>query len=105
FASAFAAGRPGHACAHHAQGPRRAASAVAGTAAATGGGRQAGDARRPVLPVDRIHHPAGTAGGTSMTRALWLLMRLQTRGWLRTLGRKLRTPKGALLALVGFGVI
>ena len=40
-----------------------------------------------------------------MTRSLWLLMRLQTRGWMRSLGRKLRTPKGAMLALVGFAVI
>jgi Putative ABC exporter len=36
-----------------------------------------------------------------MNRALWLLLGLQLRGWLRYLGRSLRTVKGALLALVG----
>ena len=39
-----------------------------------------------------------------MNRALWLLMGLQMRGWLRYLGRNLRTIRGALLALVGIGV-
>ncbi len=39
-----------------------------------------------------------------MNRALWLLMALQMRGWLRYLGRNLRTIRGALLALVGFCV-
>src|SRR6185437_5209951 len=33
--------------------------------------------------------------------ALWLLIGLQLRGWLRYLLRSLRTPKGALLGLVG----
>jgi hypothetical protein len=33
--------------------------------------------------------------------ALWLLLGLQTRGWLRYLGRSVRTVKGAVLALVG----
>jgi hypothetical protein len=36
--------------------------------------------------------------------ALWLLIGLQTRGWLRYLGRNVRTVKGALLALVGLFV-
>jgi hypothetical protein len=39
-----------------------------------------------------------------MNRALWLLIGLQTWGWLRFLGRSLRTVKGALLALVGLVV-
>ena len=36
-----------------------------------------------------------------MDRALWLLIQLQLRGWLRSLGRSLRSPKGLLLALLG----
>jgi hypothetical protein len=36
--------------------------------------------------------------------ALWLLIALQRRGWLRSLGRSLRTLKGALLAAVGLAV-
>lgn len=36
-----------------------------------------------------------------MNGALWLLIGLQLRGWLRYLLRSLRTVKGALLALVG----
>ncbi|HEY7312991.1 MAG TPA: putative ABC exporter domain-containing protein [Gemmataceae bacterium] len=39
-----------------------------------------------------------------MNRALWLLIGLQLRGWLRYLLRSLRTVKGALLALVGAAV-
>jgi Putative ABC exporter len=39
-----------------------------------------------------------------MNRALWLLMGLQMRGWLRYLGKNLQTVRGALLALVGLGV-
>ncbi len=39
-----------------------------------------------------------------MSKALWLLIRLQFRGWLRYLGRSLGTVKGALLALVGVSV-
>lgn len=39
-----------------------------------------------------------------MNAALWLLIGLQTRGWLRYLLRSLRTLKGALLALVGLAV-
>ena len=38
-----------------------------------------------------------------MDRALWLLVGLQLRGWLRFLGQNLRTVRGALLALVGVG--
>jgi hypothetical protein len=33
--------------------------------------------------------------------ALWLLIRLQIKGWFRSFGRNLRTVKGALLALLG----
>jgi hypothetical protein len=36
--------------------------------------------------------------------ALWLLLRLQLGGWLRYLGRNVRTVRGALLALVGVAV-
>jgi hypothetical protein len=39
-----------------------------------------------------------------MNAALWLLIGLQVRGWLRYLLRNLRTLKGALLALVGLAV-
>jgi hypothetical protein len=39
-----------------------------------------------------------------MNRALWLLIALQLRGWLRYLRQSLRTLKGALLALVGAAV-
>jgi hypothetical protein len=39
-----------------------------------------------------------------MNAALWLLIGLQARGWLRYLLRSLRTVKGALLALVGLMV-
>jgi hypothetical protein len=39
-----------------------------------------------------------------MNRALWLLLGLQMRGWLRFLARRVRTLKGALLALVGLAV-
>jgi hypothetical protein len=39
-----------------------------------------------------------------VNRALWLLLGLQMRGWVRFLGRNLRTIKGALLALVGLVV-
>ncbi|HTU19382.1 MAG TPA: putative ABC exporter domain-containing protein [Gemmataceae bacterium] len=39
-----------------------------------------------------------------MNTALWLLIGLQMRGWLRYLLRSLRTLKGALLALVGLAV-
>jgi hypothetical protein len=39
-----------------------------------------------------------------VNNALWLLIGLQLRGWLRYLGRSLRTVKGALLALVGLSV-
>ena len=39
-----------------------------------------------------------------MNRALWLLLGLQLRGWLRFGTRSLGTVKGALLALVGLGV-
>ena len=39
-----------------------------------------------------------------MNAALWLLIGLQVRGWLRYLLRSLRTLKGALLALVGLAV-
>lgn len=39
-----------------------------------------------------------------MNAALWLLIGLQVRGWLRYLLRSLRTVKGALLALVGLAV-
>ncbi len=38
-----------------------------------------------------------------MSAALWLLLGLQTRGFFRFLGRNLRTVKGALTALLGFG--
>jgi hypothetical protein len=37
--------------------------------------------------------------------ALWLLIRLQLVGWVRHLGRNLRTVKGALLALVGLAIV
>jgi hypothetical protein len=37
--------------------------------------------------------------------ALWLLIRLQVRGWLRFLGRSLGTVQGALLGLVGGSVV
>ncbi len=40
-----------------------------------------------------------------MTPALWLLLVLQLKGWLRYFLRNLRTIKGALLALVGGGVM
>ena len=36
-----------------------------------------------------------------MNPGLWLLTGLHLRGWLRYLGRTLRTPKGAALALLG----
>jgi hypothetical protein len=36
--------------------------------------------------------------------ALWLLLALQTRGWLSSLARNLRTVKGAVLAAVGLAV-
>ncbi len=36
-----------------------------------------------------------------MNRALWLLLGLQMRGWLRSLTRRLATVRGAVLALVG----
>ncbi len=39
-----------------------------------------------------------------MNRALWFLLGLQLRGWLRFGTRSLGTVKGALLALVGLGV-
>ena len=39
-----------------------------------------------------------------MNRALWLLLALQLRGWLRYLGRSMRTLRGAVLVLVGLGV-
>jgi hypothetical protein len=37
-------------------------------------------------------------------RALWLLVGLHLRGWVRYLGRNLRTVRGALLALLGLAV-
>lgn len=40
-----------------------------------------------------------------MSRALWLLLGLQMRGWVRYVGRSLRTVRGALLAAVGGGVL
>jgi hypothetical protein len=39
-----------------------------------------------------------------VSRALWLLLGLQLRGWLRNMVRSLRTVKGALLAAVGLAV-
>jgi hypothetical protein len=39
-----------------------------------------------------------------MSRALWLLLGLQMRGWLRYLGRGVGTVRGMLLLLVGLGV-
>lgn len=36
-----------------------------------------------------------------MSRALWYLLAMQLRGWLRYLGRSLTTLRGALLALLG----
>jgi hypothetical protein len=36
-----------------------------------------------------------------MDRALWLLMRLRLRGWLRRLGRSLASVRGVLLVVVG----
>jgi hypothetical protein len=39
-----------------------------------------------------------------VNNALWLLIGLQLRGWLRYLGRSLTTVKGVLLALVGVAV-
>jgi ABC-2 type transport system permease protein len=39
-----------------------------------------------------------------VNNALWLLIGLQMGGWLRYLGRSLRTVKGVLLALVGVAV-
>src|SRR5262249_45993353 len=36
-----------------------------------------------------------------MDSALWLLIRLQVRGWLRSLWRSLRSPRGLVLALLG----
>jgi hypothetical protein len=38
-----------------------------------------------------------------MSPALWLLLRLQLRGWLRYLGRGLKTVRGVLLLLAGWG--
>ena len=38
-----------------------------------------------------------------MNRALWLLLGLQLRGWLRSLTRRLGTLRGAVMALVGLG--
>src|SRR5262249_34385186 len=44
----------------------------------------------------------GAAGGVPLVKAaLWLLIGLQLRGWVRYFGRSLFTVKGALLALVG----
>jgi hypothetical protein len=40
-----------------------------------------------------------------VNRALWLLVGLQCRGWLRTVVRGTRTVRGALLALVGLGFV
>src|SRR5262249_12813042 len=40
-----------------------------------------------------------------MPRALWQLMFLQYRGWLRQMGRKLATVKGALFGLIGVAVL
>jgi hypothetical protein len=39
-----------------------------------------------------------------MDRALWLLLWLRFRGWLRRLGRNLRTPRGVALTLLGLVV-
>ncbi len=39
-----------------------------------------------------------------MNQALWLLLRLQLLGWLRYLGRSMKTVRGALLMLVGLAV-
>jgi hypothetical protein len=38
-----------------------------------------------------------------VNRALWLLLSLQLRGWLRSLTLRLGTVRGAVLALVGLG--
>src|SRR5207237_918274 len=46
-----------------------------------------------------------TAEGRRVHPALWTLMGFQTRGWLRSLSRSLRTVKGALLALVGLTLL
>lgn len=40
-----------------------------------------------------------------MNGALWLLIGFQGRGWLRYLGRSLRSFRGAMLAAVGFSVV
>jgi hypothetical protein len=40
-----------------------------------------------------------------MTPALWLLLALQLKGWVRYLFRNLRTVKGSVLALVGLAVM
>ena len=40
-----------------------------------------------------------------MNRALWLLIRLQTFGWLRARGRGMLSLRGILLGLVGVGVV
>ncbi len=39
-----------------------------------------------------------------MDRALWLLTKLRIKGWLRRMGRGLRSVKGILLAVVGLAV-
>src|ERR1700722_14170535 len=39
-----------------------------------------------------------------MNRALWLLLSLQMRGWLRHLGRGMRTVRGTVLVLIGLAV-
>jgi hypothetical protein len=51
-----------------------------------------------------ILHPS-SLGRVLVTGALWLLIGFQMRGWVRYLGRNLRTVKGALLAVVGATVI
>ena len=40
-----------------------------------------------------------------MSRSLCFLLALQVRGWMRNLGRGLRTVKGALVALFGVGFL
>lgn len=40
-----------------------------------------------------------------MPKALWLLIGLQSKGWLRKVGRSLRTVHGALLALFGLLIL
>ena len=42
---------------------------------------------------------------TNLDRALWLLLGLQCRAWLRSAWRSLHTVKGVLLALVGLVVL